>query len=52
MSAVFLGHQMTSKGYNVNALILDQFLATNPIRKCMENSMENLYVDIQWGFKG
>lgn len=23
MSAVFLGHQMTSKGYNVNALILD-----------------------------
>ena len=29
MSAVFLGYQMISKGYNVNALIFDQFLPTN-----------------------
>ena len=29
MSAVFLGYQMISKGYKVNALIFDQFLPTN-----------------------
>ena len=43
-----------SKGYNDHlketALILKQILSTNSLRKCMEISLENLYVDI--GIKG
>ena len=28
-----------------NALIFEQILSTNSVRKCMEISLENLYVD-------
>ena len=35
-----------------NALIFEQILSTNSVRKCMENSLENLYVDLYPGFKG
>ena len=30
----------------VNALIFSQILSTNSLRKCIENIVENLYVDI------
>ena len=29
-----------------NAFIFYQILSTNSLRKCMENSLENLYVDV------
>ena len=30
-----------------NALIFEQILATNSVRKCMEISLENLFVDVR-----
>ena len=30
-----------------NALIFYQILSTNSLRKCMENSLKNLYVKIE-----
>ena len=32
---------------NINALIFLPFLLTNSLKKCLEISVENLYVDIE-----
>ena len=37
-------NKIITKG--VNALIFSQILSTNSLRKCIENIVENLYVDI------
>ena len=38
--------------YGENGLIFEQILSADAVRKCMEISLENLYVDIVGGYCG